>query len=153
MTIDWIDIAITVLTTGFFSLIGFVWRFSHKVTALEKDVEIYKRRTAKMEKDHDKVMDRMYSIAKSRSEFLTRDSYREDSREIQDAVFVLTLIAVGIGAIFGKEVLDSIIEWMDTIGDFNSASDNLLGGVVLPAPGTLAVFAALPFLTGSRRRK
>jgi cytochrome c-type biogenesis protein CcmH/NrfG len=86
MTIDWIDIAITVLTTGFFSLIGFVWRFSHKVTALEKDVEIYKRRTAKMEKDHDKVMDRMYSIAKSRSEFLTRDSYREDSREIQDAL-------------------------------------------------------------------
>ena len=39
-----------------------------------------------MEKDHDKVMDRMYSIAKSRSEFLTRESYREDSREIQDAL-------------------------------------------------------------------
>ena len=86
MTIDWIDIAITVLTTGFFSLIGFVWRFSHKVTALERDLENYKKKTSKMEKDHDKVMDRMYSIAKSRSEFLTRQSYREDSREIQDAL-------------------------------------------------------------------
>ena len=86
MTIDWIDIAITILTTGFFSLIGFVWRFSHKVTSLERDLENYKRKTSKMEKDHDKVMDRMYSMAKSRSEFLTRSSYREDSKEIQDAL-------------------------------------------------------------------
>ena len=86
MTVDWIDIAITILTTGFFSLIGFVWRYSHKVTVLEKDVEDNKRRIKKMETDHDKVMDRMYSIAKSRSEFLTRDSYREDSKEIQQVL-------------------------------------------------------------------
>ena len=86
MTVDWIDIAITILTTGFFSLIGFVWRYSHKVTALEKDVADNKRREKKMETDHDKVMDRMYSIAKSRSEFLTRESYREDSKEIQNAL-------------------------------------------------------------------
>jgi len=86
MTIDWIDIAITILTTGFFSLIGFVWRYSHKVTALEKDVADNKRRVKKMETDHDKVMDRIYSMAKSRSEFLTRDSYREDSKEIQQAL-------------------------------------------------------------------
>ena len=86
MTIDWIDIAITILTTGFFSLIGFVWRYSHKVTALEKDVADNKRRVKKMETDHDKVMDRIYSMAKSRSEFLTRESYREDSKEIQNAL-------------------------------------------------------------------
>ena len=86
MTVDWIDIAITILTTGFFSLIGFVWRYSHKVTALEKDVEDNKRRVKKMETDHDKVMDRIYSMAKSRSEFLTRESYREDSKEIQNAL-------------------------------------------------------------------
>ena len=86
MTVDWIDIAITILTTGFFSLIGFVWKYSHKVTVLEKDVEDNKRRVKKMETDHDKVMDRMYSIAKSRSEFLTRDSYREDSKEIQQVL-------------------------------------------------------------------
>ena len=86
MTVDWIDIAITILTTGFFSLIGFVWRYSHKVTALEKDVADNKRRVKKMETDHDKVMDRIYSMAKSRSEFLTRDSYREDSKEIQQAL-------------------------------------------------------------------
>jgi len=86
MTIDWVDIAITILTTGLFALIGFVWKFSHKVTKMENDLDNNIRRIQRMEKDHDKVMDRMYSIAKSRSEFLTRESYREDSREIQDAL-------------------------------------------------------------------
>ncbi len=86
MTIDWVDIAITILTTGLFSLIGFVWRFSHKVTKMENDFHNLQRRVQRLEKDHDKVMDRMYSIAKSRSEFLTRSSYREDSKEIQDAL-------------------------------------------------------------------
>jgi len=86
MVIDWVDIAMTVLTTGFFALIGFVWRWSHKVTKMENDLNNNIRRIQRMEKDHDKVMDRMYSIAKSRSEFLTRESYREDSREIQDAL-------------------------------------------------------------------
>ena len=86
MTIDWVDIAITILTTGLFALIGFVWRFSHKVTKMENDSHNIQRRIQRLETDQDKVMDRMYSIAKSRSEFLTRDSYREDSREIQDAL-------------------------------------------------------------------
>jgi len=69
MTVDWMDIAVAILTTGFFSLIGFVWKYSHKVTALEKDVEDSRRRIRKMETDHDKVMDRMYSMAKSRGDF------------------------------------------------------------------------------------
>tara|TARA_R100000458_G_scaffold51366_1_gene52139 strand:+ start:1872 stop:2156 length:285 start_codon:yes stop_codon:yes gene_type:complete len=86
MTIDWMDIAITILTTGFFALIGFVWRFSHKVTVMERDVQEHQKRIRKMETDHDKVMDRIYSMAKSRSEFLTRESYREDSKEIQQAL-------------------------------------------------------------------
>lgn len=72
MTIDWMDILITILTTGFFTLIGFVWKFSHKVTALEKDVADNKRRIRKMETDHDKVMDKMYSIVKSRGDFKIR---------------------------------------------------------------------------------
>ncbi len=80
------DIAITILTTGFFALIGFVWRFSHKVTVMERDVQEHQKRIRKMETDHDKVMDRIYSMAKSRSEFLTRESYREDSKEIQQAL-------------------------------------------------------------------
>ena len=83
MTVDWIDIAINILTTGLFSLIGFVWKFSHKVTSLEKDVATQRKRLERMESDHDKVMDRMYSIAKDRASLMTRESYREDSKEIQ----------------------------------------------------------------------
>ncbi len=82
MTIDWVDIAVTILTTGFFTLIGFVWRFSHKVTAMERDVLEHQKRIRKIESDHDKVMDRMYSIAKDRAKLMTRESYREDSKEM-----------------------------------------------------------------------
>ena len=86
MTIDWVDIAITILTSGLFALVGFVWKFSHKVTKMEGMLHTHERRITRMEQDHDKVMDRIYSMNKQRSEFLTRDSYREDSREIQDAL-------------------------------------------------------------------
>ena len=72
MTIDWIDIVITILTTGVFSLIGFVWRFSHKVTQMEEKLNQLKSRVRKMETDHDKVMDRVYSLAKSRHEFMNK---------------------------------------------------------------------------------
>ncbi len=86
MVIDWVDIAVTILTTGFFALIGFVWKFSHKVTSLEQNVQDNKKRVQKMESDHDKVMDRLFSMNKQRSEFLTRSSYREDSKEVKDAL-------------------------------------------------------------------
>ena len=81
MTIDWVDIAITILTTGLFALIGFVWRFSHKVTTMEGKVEEHQKRIRKMETDHDKVMDRMYSIAKDRASLMTRESFQaQDAR-------------------------------------------------------------------------
>ena len=84
MTIDWIDVVVTISTTGLFALIGFVWRCSHKVTSIEKDVLAHKKRIEKMEQDHDKVMDRMYSIAKDRAKLMTRESYQsiEDSKEM-----------------------------------------------------------------------
>tara|TARA_R100000234_G_scaffold97222_1_gene65556 strand:- start:369 stop:704 length:336 start_codon:yes stop_codon:yes gene_type:complete len=75
-------------------------------------------------------------------------------KALDKKVFILTAIAVGIGAIFGKEALDAIIEWMEKIGDFNSASNNMMTGGVHPAPGTLAVFALYPLLARkSRKRK
>ena len=82
MTIDWMDITITILTAGVFALIGFVWKWSHKVTCLEQKVSSHVRKLNKMELDHDKVMDRIYSIAKDRAGMVTRDSYRTDSAEM-----------------------------------------------------------------------
>ena len=73
-------------------------------------------------------------------------------KKLDKKVFILTVIAVGIGAIFGKEVLDSIAEWLGTIGEIKGGVSNLTGSIV-PAPGVLGVFA-MPLLFGkSRRRK
>tara|TARA_R100000664_G_C2734431_1_gene124256 strand:+ start:795 stop:1124 length:330 start_codon:yes stop_codon:yes gene_type:complete len=66
-------------------------------------------------------------------------------------VFVLTCIAIGIAAIFGKEALDAITEWIGSIRSFNSSLSQ--SEVIVPAPGTLAVFALLPLMGRSRRRK
>jgi hypothetical protein len=67
-------------------------------------------------------------------------------------VFILTIIAVGIGAIFGKEALDSITEWLGSISNFRSSADNLTGHIV-PAPGTLGVFAIALLMSKPRRRR
>jgi hypothetical protein len=69
---NWIEILIGVLSSGVLALIGFVWRWSHKITAMENDVNDHKRRLRKIEMENDKVNDKMYSIVKDRSEFLRR---------------------------------------------------------------------------------
>lgn len=86
MTIDWIDIVVSVLTAGVFALIGFVWKWSHKVSHMEQQMEDNQRRIKNIEDDQDKAMDRIFSMSKQRSEFLTRESYREDSKEVKDAL-------------------------------------------------------------------
>ncbi len=86
MEIDWIDIAVTISTTGLFALIGFVWRSSHKITVMSQKVEDLTRRVGRMENDHGKAMDRIHSIVKDRSNLMSKESYREDSREIQRAI-------------------------------------------------------------------
>tara|TARA_R100001509_G_C4818889_1_gene199088 strand:- start:481 stop:819 length:339 start_codon:yes stop_codon:yes gene_type:complete len=55
-------------------------------------------------------------------------------------VFILMCIVVGIGAIFGKEALDSISEWLETIGSVKSGVENLTASIV-PGPATLGMFA------------
>jgi hypothetical protein len=72
MTTDWVNIIVTLLSAGLFALLGFVWRWSHKVTAMERDIADNKRRIRKMEADHDKVMDKMYSIVKQSNHFKIR---------------------------------------------------------------------------------
>lgn len=68
MIIDWIDILITILTTGVFALIGFVWRFSHKVTQMSQSQADLERRVRNMELEIDKTSDKLYSVVRSRSE-------------------------------------------------------------------------------------
>ena len=84
-----------------------------------------------------------------------KQSGQSKDRKIQKLdkkVFILMCIVVGVGAIFGKEALDSIAEWLSTANKIKGGVDNLTGSII-PAPGVLGVFA-MPLLFGrSRRRK
>ncbi len=73
-------------------------------------------------------------------------------QKLDKKVFILMCIVVGIGAIFGKEALDSIAEWLGTIGEIKGGVNNLTAGAIIPAPGVLPVLA-MPLLFGNRRRR
>jgi len=64
-------------------------------------------------------------------------------------VFICTIIGVAIAAIFGKEALDALTEWMGSIRGFNSAT---LGDLVFPSPGALGLFVIAGFTRRSRKR-
>ena len=64
-------------------------------------------------------------------------------------VFICTIVGVAIAAIFGKEALESLTEWIGSIRNFNSAT---LGDLVFPSPGALGLFVVAGFTRGSRKR-
>lgn len=64
-------------------------------------------------------------------------------------VFICTIVGVAIAAIFGKEALEALTEWMGSIRNFNSAT---LGDLVFPSPGALGLFVVAGFTRGSRKR-
>ena len=73
-------------------------------------------------------------------------------KKLDKKVFILMAICVGIGAILGKEALDTIAEWLGTIGEIKGGVDNLTQGAIVPAPGALGLFA-MPLLFGRSRRR
>ena len=66
-------------------------------------------------------------------------------------VFICTLIGVAIAAIFGKEALDALTEWIGSIKGFNNKL--LTGEYIFPSPSALALFALAGLTSGSRKRK
>ena len=61
-------------------------------------------------------------------------------KKLNKQVFILTMVAIGIGAIFGKETLDSITEWLSSVKSFKSSVQDL-SGFIVPAPGSLGLLA------------
>ena len=61
------------------------------------------------------------------------------------------MVAIGIGAIFGKETLDSITEWLSSVKSFKSSVQDL-SGFIVPAPGSLGLLA-IAFLVYRPSRK
>ena len=74
-------------------------------------------------------------------------------KQLNKRVFILKMIAIAVAAIFGKEALDSITEWLGSINGFRGAAQDMTGSIV-PAPGTLPIMAMAFLVTRrSRRRK
>ena len=64
-------------------------------------------------------------------------------------VFICTIVGVAIAAIFGKEALEALTEWIGSIRNFNSAT---LGDLVFPSPGALGLFVVAGLTGGTRKR-
>ena len=73
-------------------------------------------------------------------------------KKLNKQVFILTAIAVGIGAIFGKEALDSITDWRGSINSFKSSVQDL-SGFIVPAPGNLGLMAIALVVCRPKRRR
>ncbi|QDP59088.1 MAG: hypothetical protein Unbinned1446contig1001_13 [Prokaryotic dsDNA virus sp.] len=73
-------------------------------------------------------------------------------KKMDKKLFILMCVVVGIGAIFGKEALDSIVSWLETLNSVKSQVDNLTASIV-PGPAVLAVLGVgMPFAVRPRRR-
>ena len=73
-------------------------------------------------------------------------------KKLDKKVFVLMCVVVGVGAIFGKEALDSMVAWLETLNSVKSQVDDLTAAIV-PGPAALAVFGVgLPFVERPRKR-
>ena len=73
-------------------------------------------------------------------------------KNLDKKVFILTIIIAGVGAIFGKEAVDAISEWISSFDQIRSSVDGL-SGLAHPAPGALPLLALAFASGGTRRRK
>lgn len=73
--------------------------------------------------------------------------------KLNKRVFILTMIAIGIAAIFGKEALDAVTEWIKSVGEFRNAAGDLTQARNIPAPGALPLLGAALLVSRKSRRR
>lgn len=99
-----------------------------------------------------------------------RKATREKDREldsIKKKHNVLLILLVIIASILGKETIDSVASWIDSLNNIKSGVENFTsqaeadeqfqyqfhsGGGIVPAPGAIALLV-MAGLTGTRRRR
>ena len=74
----------------------------------------------------------------------------KEIKKKEKTVFILMCIVVAIGAIFGKEAVDSITEWLESINAVKGQVEDMVS--VVPGPATLGI-AAMGFVCMRPRRK
>tara|TARA_Y100000004_G_scaffold194805_1_gene260292 strand:- start:1171 stop:1518 length:348 start_codon:yes stop_codon:yes gene_type:complete len=77
----------------------------------------------------------------------------EAIKRLNKRVFVLSMIAIGIAAIFGKEALDAVTEWIRSIADFKDAAGGMTHASVIPGPGAISLLAVAGIVSGKTRRR
>ena len=88
-----------------------------------------------------------HELNKCKSANATKD---KEIKKKEKTVFILMCIVVGIGAIFGKEAVDSISEWLES---FNAVKGQVEGMTsVVPGPATLGI-AGMGFVCVRPRRR
>ena len=70
-------------------------------------------------------------------------------KALDKKVLIFTIISIAIGAVFGKEALDAITEWLGSINRFRVNADEF--ALIFPSPSTASLFAIA--LIGPRRRR
>ena len=73
-------------------------------------------------------------------------------KKLNKRVFIGTLVGVAILAIFGKEALDSVLEYLESIQKFGSQFGRTQP-FILPAPGALGLLAIALVAYRPRRRR
>ena len=89
----------------------------------------------------------IHELNKCKSASATKD---KEIKKKEKTVFILMCIVVGIGAIFGKEAIDSISEWLESINVVKDQVDGMVG--VVPGPATLGI-AGMGFVCLRPRRR
>tara|TARA_R100000458_G_C8269577_1_gene244334 strand:- start:1044 stop:1379 length:336 start_codon:yes stop_codon:yes gene_type:complete len=73
-------------------------------------------------------------------------------KKLDKKVFILMCIVVGVGAVFGKESIDSLLEWLETINSVKGQIEDMTAANI-PGPGVLLVCAAAIPFAGRPRKK
>ena len=110
---------------------------------------------------HDEITDKQCHICQEKDLQKLRSDLSECKKRgqgkdrkikaLDKKVFILTAVVIAIGAIFGKEAIDAISEWIGSFNEIKSSVDDLIG-LRHPSPGALPLFALAFVASGTRKR-
>ena len=97
-------------------------------------------------KDSDQLQHELYKCQKQQK------LKEQQIQKLNKKLFILMCIVVGIGAVLGKESIDSLLAWLETINSVRTQIDDMTTANI-PGPGALLVCAAATPFAGRPRKK
>ena len=110
---------------------------------MSSDSEYVCERCKKQEADHLE-----YELNQCRKLNKSKD---QQIKKLDKKIFIMMCIVVGIGAVLGKESLDSLLAWLETLNAVKTQVDGLTDANI-PGPATLFLCAASPIAIRPRKR-